>query len=62
MDHDEREEAMRKEIDRLRSVVRELDGQLQNGRHYLMSVQPINLTVESALEAFGFGRDGMTIY
>jgi len=32
---------------------------LQNGRHYLMGVEPKDLTVEDALEAFGFGRNGL---
>lgn len=31
---------------------------MQSGRHFLMSVNPSDLTVESALEAFGFGRNG----
>lgn len=31
---------------------------LSAGREYLMSVQPDNLTVEDALEAFGFSRNG----
>ena len=30
---------------------------LQNGRDYLMGVQSDKLTVEDALEAFGFGRN-----
>lgn len=32
---------------------------LYAGRHYLMGVQPEDLTVEDALEAFGFTRDGL---
>ena len=32
---------------------------LSNGRDYLMQVQPGDLTVEDALEAFGFGRNGL---
>ncbi len=32
---------------------------LDNGRHYLMGVQPGGLNVEDALEAFGFRRDGL---
>ena len=38
----------------------ELRERLQAGRHYLMGVQPSELTPESALEAFGFGRNGLT--
>lgn len=33
--------------------------QLSNGRYYLMSVRPDDLTVEDALESFGFGRNGL---
>jgi len=32
---------------------------LKEGRHYLMGVGPIDLTVEDCLEAFGFGRNGL---
>ena len=32
---------------------------LQDGRDYLMGVQPSELTVEDALEAFGFNRNGL---
>lgn len=32
---------------------------LNAGRHYLMGVQPNELTVEDALEAFGFNRNGI---
>jgi hypothetical protein len=32
---------------------------LEAGRQYLMSVQSDKITVEDALEAFGFGRDGL---
>lgn len=37
----------------------ELSCRLQNGRDYLMGVNPADLTVEDALEAFGFGRNGL---
>ena len=33
--------------------------QLQNGRDYLMTVDADEISVEDALEAFGFGRDGL---
>lgn len=32
---------------------------LDDGRYYLMGVEPADLTVEDALEAFGFGRNGL---
>lgn len=32
---------------------------LQEGRHYLMGVNPKDLTVEDCLEAFGWTRDGL---
>jgi len=31
---------------------------LRSGRDYLMQVRASEITVEDALEAFGFGRDG----
>ena len=33
---------------------------LETGRNYLMQVPRENLTVEDALEAFGFGRNGLS--
>ncbi len=42
----------------LRDFIRNADRDLNAGRHYLMSVDPDNLTVEDALEAFGFDRNG----
>lgn len=32
---------------------------LQEGRDYLMQVEPEDITVEDALESFGFGRNGL---
>jgi len=32
---------------------------LSTGRDYLMAVEPDEITVEDALEAFGFGRNGL---
>jgi hypothetical protein len=32
---------------------------LQDGRDYLMQVEPDDITVEDSLEAFGFGRNGL---
>jgi len=37
----------------------DLSDRLNNGRHYLMEVEPRNLTVEDCLEAFGFSRNGL---
>jgi hypothetical protein len=35
---------------------------LNEGRDYLMGVQPDKLSVEDALEAFGFGRNGLETF
>lgn len=32
---------------------------LDEGRDYLMQVEPEDITVEDSLEAFGFGRNGL---
>ena len=48
-----------KQRDELLKQIGELSEQLQNGRHYLMGIEPKNLTVEDALEVFGFGRNGL---
>lgn len=32
---------------------------LEDGRHFLMGVDPGKLTAEDALEAFGFGKNGL---
>ncbi len=53
------ERAMRKEIFRLRGEVKKCNSRLNNGRSYLMGVEPSDITVEDALEAFGWTRDGM---
>ena len=37
----------------------ELSKALNEGRHYLMGVSAEDVTVEDALEAFGFGRNGL---
>lgn len=31
---------------------------LQNGRDYLMQVEPDDISVEDCLESFGYGRNG----
>ena len=36
--------------------------QLSNGRHYLMEIEESAITVEDALEAFGFGRNGLNSF
>jgi 5-enolpyruvylshikimate-3-phosphate synthase len=51
-----------KEIARLRAIVHELNQRLEQGRHYLMGVNPSKLTVEDALEAFGYDRCGFEPY
>lgn len=43
----------------LKKRLSELSNQLSEGRHYLMGVEPSELSVEDALEAFGFGRNGL---
>jgi len=47
------------ELARLRAVLVEVNSRLVDGRYYLMSVDPAQITAQDALEAFGFGRDGM---
>jgi len=42
-------------------IVHDLDKRLDQGRHYLMGVDADKITVEDALEAFGFGRDGLGV-
>ncbi len=54
------EREMRKEIARLRAVVRECNRRLDEGRDYLMQVSPDAITVENTLEAFGWTRDGLS--
>jgi len=39
--------------------INDLHTKLEAGRHYLMSVQSNEITVEDTLEAFGFGRNGL---
>ena len=53
------ERTMRKEINRLRAVVREQNDRLNEGRDYLMQVNANKITVEDTLEAFGWTRDGL---
>jgi len=50
-----------KEIQRLRSVVRKYEKRLRDGRHYLMGVEPNEITPEKSLEAFGWDRTGITV-
>lgn len=64
LDYDDRDicEAMVKQIaDALNATRREdaLVERMEAGRHYLMSVDAEAITVEDALEAFGFGRNGL---
>lgn len=39
-------------------TINELNNRLENGRHYLMGVPEEEITVEDALEAFGYTRNG----
>lgn len=43
----------------LKKRLNELSNQLNEGRRYLMGVKPSELNVEDALDAFGFGRNGL---
>ena len=40
---------------------KKLNARLDAGHEYLMTTNSLNLTVENALEAFGFRRDGLSI-
>lgn len=51
--------ALKEEIERLKERVNELNTILYDGRHYLMGVEPDEITVENSLESFGFGRNGL---
>jgi len=46
-------------IANLNYEINDLHTKLEAGRHYLMSAQSDKVTVEDALEAFGFGRNGL---
>ena len=41
------------------ALIDELDARLEKGRNYLMQIGNDKITVEDALEAFGFGRNGL---
>lgn len=43
----------------LRTNYESLFDRISNGRSYLMEVEPNNLTVGDALEALGYGRNGL---
>lgn len=49
------------EKNKLKEQISDLAKKLQEGRHYLMGVPSDEITVPDALEAFGFGRDGMKL-
>lgn len=51
---------LRQQCQKRDELITELDKRLQDGRYYLMGVESKKLTVEDALEAFGFGRNGLT--
>ncbi len=46
-------------LKQLKEVATKMNNELQAGRDYLMEVQSDKITVEDALEAFGFGRNGL---
>ena len=46
-------------LEKERERTKEMFYRLEAGRHYLMGIEPKDLTVEDTLEAFGFGRDGL---
>lgn len=50
---------LEKKLKEERNYVDSLNDRLSVGRHYLMSVKRDKVTVEEALEAFGFGRNGL---
>lgn len=50
---------LEKKLREERNYVDSLNDRLNAGRHYLMSAQSNEVTVEDALEAFGFGRNGL---
>lgn len=50
---------LQKQTDQYDAVAVENSKRLTEGRHYLMGVSYDQITVEDALEAFGFGRDGL---
>ena len=39
--------------------IEKISSQLDKGRNYLMGIRLDELTVEDALEAFGFGKNGL---
>lgn len=46
-------------LDKQSELVGSLSKRMSEGRHYLMGVAAMDLTVDDALEAFGFGRNGL---
>lgn len=50
---------LEKKLKEQRDYTDSLSDRLSEGRYYLMGIQPSKLTVEDALEAFGFGRNGL---
>lgn len=50
---------LEKKLKEQRDYTDSLNYRLNEGRHYLMSVQSDEITVGDALEAFGFNRNGL---
>ena len=59
MDYSQEELELKKEIKRLQNVVADQTHQLVCGYNYLMETPKTKITAPDALEAFGFGRDGL---
>jgi chromosome segregation ATPase len=53
---------LREETKAADNLLTELDKRINDCRHYLMGVQPEDLTVENALEALGFQRNGNCVW
>ena len=52
-------ETLEKENKEQKETISDLYSRLNEGRSYLMGVDPSEITVEDALKAFGFGRNGL---
>lgn len=52
-------EKLREEINQKQELIDYMAGCLDRGRDYLMQVSSDKITVEDALESFGFGRNGL---
>ena len=62
MNCNQKQITMKRKIKELEERIDELRSQLTEGRDYLMTVNADEVTVENALESFGFGRNGLKSY